>query len=433
MMVGALAGWPLRAQEGPGGPPPPQAPFELVLSTTGLPAEGRWKSTPQLVDLNRDGLLDLVVHPRLGRQTHVWFGDGRGGWTDASEGLVIPKLSTCGGGVQAADVNRDGHLDLVVGDHCDGVHVLFGDSKGHWTLGRQAMNPAMSDKFKDDGENPYAGAEDVAVGDINGDGFPDIVAGGSDRGGFTIYLGDGSGTKWTETPPSGLPTLEAPDEGDADEGGWCRDVQLVDMNGDKHLDVLASYHRGPRVWLGDGKGTFTAASKGLPAPLLFGIFQQVEAFDVNRDGRLDIVASNTVNGPEVYLQNADGSWQSAIDVMPPMRGGSTAVAVGDLDGDGHADIVTAGKIGKNAQYGLFALRGDGRGAWTPVKTAMAEDKQQVVWGITLADVNGDKRLDVVATLGGAMGAGSEEAGKPATGPESGPVYPHIQVWLNQAR
>jgi hypothetical protein len=270
----------------------------------------------------------------------------------------------------------------------------------------------------------------VALGDINGDGAPEIIACGSDRGGFTIYTGDGTGANWTEAPPAGLPTTRDPQEGADDDGGWCREVLLVDMNGDKHLDVVASWHLGPRVWIGDGAGKFTVASTGLPSPIIFGLFQQIGVLDFNRDGRPDIIASHNINGIEVYLQNADGSWTLTPDVLPRLRGGANAVAAGDLDADGDIDVVAGGRLDRMGQYGLFVILGDPRGGWTEVDTPMLEDRQQVVWGIALGDVNGDRRLDILATLGGSMGALQQTPGKPAADAATNVVHPHIQVWLN---
>lgn len=409
------------------------APFKLALSVSGLPAEGRWKSTPVLRDINKDGLVDLILHPRLLKHTYVFRGDGKGNWAESQEGIVIPRNTTCGGKADVADVNGDGNLDVAVADHCDGVYVFLGDGKGGWKItANKPMNPLEAAKHEEDGENPWSGAEALAVGDVNGDKKADLVVAASDRGGFTVYFGDGTGSNWKEQPYVGLPNTDKPGEGEEDMAGWSRDVLLVDINNDKALDVVAAYHRGPRVWLGDGKGQFHASSKGLPAPLLYGIFQQIAAVDMNGDKRLDILTSNTINGPEVFLQAADGSWLGTPDVMPAMLGGATAVAGGDLDGDNIPDILTGGRLVKAGQFGLFALKGDGKGGFTLWQTEMATEGQQVVWGVSIGDVNGDKRNDIVAALGGAMGAGGTQAGSAPELPDVGKV-PHVQVWLNQAK
>ena len=58
-------------------------------------------------------------------------------------------------------------------------------------------------------------------------------------------------------------------------GAGPTEVLLYDVNGDGHLDVVASYYLGPRVWLGDGKGHWQSRSEGLPTPMVSGIFQGI--------------------------------------------------------------------------------------------------------------------------------------------------------------
>ena len=149
---------------------------------------------------------------------------------------------------------------------------------------------------------------------------------------------------------------------------------LSDLNKDGHLDVLAAYYLGPRVFLGDGKGKFRMASEGLPKPLVGGIFRGLAVADVNKDGRMDFAVANAVNGAEVYLQQADGSWKATDDPMPALRGGAEAVDLFDVDGDGNVDMVVGGRLtrGVGDLYGLFVLRGDGTGRWTQVKTNLPE-------------------------------------------------------------
>jgi len=147
--------------------------------------------------------------------------------------------------------------------------------------------PTQDDELK----AVFIGAEDIALGDINGDGFLDIVASASDQGGFEVYLGDGTGKNWKPWTDSGLPDLLHPEAGDEDNAGWANQVKLVDINKDGCLDVVASYYKGPRVWLGNCKGHFKDASQGLPAPLIGGLYRGIDFGDVNEDGLLDFAAA----------------------------------------------------------------------------------------------------------------------------------------------
>jgi len=413
-------------QNGAGISDPGKPQLTFSPANKGLPEKGKWKSTSRIVDVNNDGFVDIVAHERLGKGPHVWLGNQQGTWVSAIEGLKFPGLTSCGGGVDVGDVNNDGYLDLAVADHCQGLFVYLGNGKGQWRATVEAMNSALSKKpdTSEDEMNPYSGAESLVLGDINEDGFLDIVSVASDLGGFSVYLGDGSGVLWKEIlKEDGLPSGNDPESGDQNEAGWATDLLLHDMNGDGHLDLAAAYYAGPRVWLGNGKGQWEPAFDGIPDGLFGGIYWGIEAGDVNEDGKPDLVVSSVVNGPMVYLQKADGSWESSPDVMPRMKGGAYGLALDDLDGDGHLDIVVAGMLeAKSGKYGAFVLSGDGKGAWDESKTNLPETGLQITMGVAIGDLNGDRKPDVVLNSGG-------------SNPDIGfrKDLSRVQVWLNNRR
>ncbi len=385
-------------------------PLKFKLAANGLPQDGMWKSTRAFADVNEDGFLDLAAVPRLGQGARVWLGDGKGTWRESSEGLALPM--SCGGGVAFGDVNKDGHPDLVVADHCAGVFVYLGDGQGHWKAVTQGLNPAASQQKRlsddEDEENKFLGAEDVALGDVNEDGLLDLVVASRAEGGITVYFGDGSGKVWKEARSDGLP-----------KSGWANKLLLRDIDGDGHLDVVASYYAGPRVWRGDGKGHWQPYSQGLPSPGTGGLYRGLAVGDVNEDGRLDIAVANTRNGPEVYLQTEDGKWQQAPAPMPSMMGGAKSIALGDLDRDGHLDMVVGGPSAK-IDFGLFILRGDGKGGWTELQnTNLPTTGVPFIWGIALGDVDGDGFLDLAVATGTPMERQTNEP------------LPRMQVWLNR--
>jgi FG-GAP-like repeat len=411
--------------------PSPVTPSHRVryaLNTQGLPGDGFWKSTPTLVDINQDGVLDLASHSRDASSAHVWLGQPNNTWQDSSQGLP-QENATCGGGIKLGRLNKDTAMDLVVADHCAGLFVFLGDAQNSWHLAKK-LSSKLEQKtaaLKPD-VNVLSGNEDVALGDINEDGFLDIIASAADEGGFTVFLGNGSGKKWQETKTDGLPSAADPGEEDA-HGGWAVDVQLHDMNNDKHLDIVASFYSGPRVWLGDGKGHWTSKSTGLTVTDMGGSYRKLAVADINGDGLKDLAVTNDVSGAESYLQNADGSWQKPTDMLPPLKVGASSVALGDLDGDGHTDAVIAGRLmltPDNNSTGLHVVLGDGKGHWQyePGSQLPSQDLAEV-WGIALADLNGDKRLDIVATTGAAPS-------KPTKKKPGHTELPRLQVWLSEA-
>lgn len=419
-----------------------------ISSTKGLPEKGFWKSVPVFEDVNKDGCLDLASTERLGEGARVWLGDCKGNWVDSSEGLKLPSKS-CGGGVSFADVNRNGILDMVVADHCLGIFVYLGDGKGKWqeVVGGLAPEvsktaPSNNDDDADDRKSEkFLGAETLAVADVNGDGFVDIVAGAADSGGFTVYFGDGTGKNWKESRgDDGLPSFQDQEPGDLYQAGWVNHLILRDVNKDGHLDVVAAYYYGPRVWLGDGKGKWKLYSEGLPTPAVGGIFRTVDTGDVNGDGLMDIVTANEVNGVEIYLQTADGTWDGPHDPLPGIRGGVRGVVLADLDGDGHLDVLASGAYEMNYgnNFGMFIARGNGKNGWVEVEnTGLPRTGLSLDWGVAVGDVNKNGMLDIAVSTGGIVGELPQwmQRRMPAdshlkTMPEL--ELPRVQVWLNQA-
>lgn len=345
-----------------------------------------WKSDPAVADVNGDGHLDIGGLPRLGTGPRVFLGNGAGAWTESSQGLAYDR--SCGGGLEFVDISGDGKLDLVAADHCQGIYVYLGDGTGKWTKVVEQLHPAI-----EEGKivSMYSGSEDLTVGDINGDGYLDIVAGGSDESGINAYLGDGSGRNWSISS-AGLPSEE-----------WANRITLRDMNGDGALDILAGYSRGPRIWLNDRAGSWKYASESFPSPVVHGLYSSMEVGDINKDGILDIATANWVDGPEVYLGQGDGAYRRQGSEFPELEGGSVGLRMADMDRDGNLDLVVIGRMRQEGgtSRGVFLLYGDGTGKFRFDRTlGLPEVGLGALAGVTVADLNGDGSLDIL--VGGGL-------------------------------
>jgi hypothetical protein len=362
----------------------------FVAGSSGLPTRGEWRTHPALGDVNGDGHLDIAAHPRKLRGPHVWLGDGAGSWTEASRGLAVPGTA-CGVGVDLADVNSDGHLDLGVADHCSGLYLFLGDGKGSWRLG-PLVNP--SDR---------RGFEDFVFADLDRDGHQDMIAASTFRGGIVFFAGDGTG-RFAERDV-GLPG-----------SGYAKNVKVGDVNGDGRLDVAATHSAGldtrdpeaPRqnlVWLSDAEGRYARGSEGLPSEE--GEFRGVALGDVNGDGWLDLVLSPTYfpGRPPllVYLGDGHGRWKPSLEGLPPVPSAPqeftpfTGVELADLDRDGNLDLVGVG----HRSAGIKAFLGNGKGGWRACEDTglpLARENQRG-WGLVVGDVNHDGKPDIVAGFG----------------------------------
>lgn len=390
--------------------------MQFTLCSDGLPNELSWKCDPVLGDVNEDGRLDLAAIPRLGTGPRVWINqDGK--WRDSSEGLgYAARVKSCGGGLELIDLNGDGHLDLAVADHCHGLFVYIGDETGKWEMVAEAMHPEVPEPVPDGSdETTFIGAEDLATGDVDNDGDADIVAGGSDTGGLIVYLNDGTGRNWTLAPGAGLPRISLANR-----------VELVDLNKDGNLDILASRFQGPRVWLGDGKLGWTESSRGLPTPFIQGLYNGITVGDVNHDGLLDIACGNWTNGVELYLQQPDGSWLQSPDVFPQMRAGAFGVELHDVDQDGFLDLGVTGWMTPDTGFihGAHFLKGDGRGGFTYIaNSGLPGTGLGFSWGVVFGDINGDGISDMIFGSGGVTASGP--------GPQEPVLRPRLLVWCTQ--
>jgi len=234
------------------------------------------------------------------------------------------------------DVNGDGHLDLVATARLanPALHMWLGDGKGSFS----PIAPTWSD----------IGYAALATGDINGDGFPDIV-GASHFGAVQTLLSDGKGG-FTDK------ILRR-------EDGYVA-AQLADLNGDGHLDlILVGYEKaGIEIYFGDGKGNWqlhNTLPEVRPGHTMPG--RALVIGDLNHDGHLDLVAAFQRWGIYIYYGDGRGGFTGgSVDFSSPSRE-FQSLALGDVNKDGHSDIVINGTVfGRNQPNGPDVYLGDGR-------------------------------------------------------------------------
>lgn len=382
--------------------------FTLKTTFTGI-------SNPQSValgDFNGDGKLDMAVVDRTTSSVSVFLGNG--------DGTMQAPINTAGLGIAAAtylaaaDFNKDNKLDLALADqNSNHVVVLLGNGDGHFQAARSFALASS------------AGGFDVAVGDFNGDGVPDIAATNPVAGTVDILLGKGDGNFQAAAAFNAVPL-----------NGQATNVALGDFNKDGKLDVITSVNNGSSVsvLLGKGDGTFLppllVATNQAPGQLaiadfnedgspdwvagsttgqfmtlalgngngtfragvnyVLGVKPDVTLADVNRDGKLDVVAVDANSGDvRVLLGNGDGTFQPGIVTAVP--GAFFGIAVGDFNNDGNADVVVSDSTGLSPRNVIVLLgKGDGTFA-APVRFSTGGSSEGQ---IVVADFNGDGKADI---------------------------------------
>ena len=194
-------------------------------------------------DVNKDGHIDIVVAEN--DKLTVVLGDGKGGFTPAA----VPQtpIAGVGGEMLLADFNRDGVLDFA-GSHHDRyeVVVLLGRDDGTFTNA-----PGSPFSARAPGKRPHTHA--LAAADVNRDGKLDLITANNEDGDISVLLGNGEGG-FKRAPGSPFPCGPGP-----------YPVALADVDGDSNLDIVVpNTAPGPTtitVLLGDGHGEFRAAPR----------------------------------------------------------------------------------------------------------------------------------------------------------------------------
>jgi len=230
------------------------------------------------------------------------------------------------------------------------------------------------------GDDPLP--ELIRMADFDGDGIPDLAVNMSGFDHIAILKGDGHANFIlkrqfeTDTLPKG--------------------IVLGDFNKDRKLDLVTVQDWGYniKVNLGDGLGGFTFAQElngdGEPT--------RIYTADVNNDGKLDLIANAPAEGNVlIYLGKGKSGFETAASEIEDHKN-CQALGVGDFNGDGNQDLAIAYFTGDNENLSHIAiLLGDGHGNFTPLTEFQPSPE---VANVAVVDLNGDGKLDLIATGGG---------------------------------
>jgi len=318
-----------------------------------------------LADFNGDGALDAFTVNEAGpnSQSRVYFGDGRGQFTDSGQTLERP---TGAAKPNVFDIDGDGDKDIVVGRT-----VWLNDGHGQFSPDAARFGDADEADFWQ-----------CRLADLNGDGLIDVFAitmvNGQSKG--RVYLNDNKGRFQYTGQPLGQ--------------GILATVELADVNGDGFVDAVMSGWRNAagdpcpnRVLLNDGRGRFTETGQIFDEGLNHSHGLALGDFD--RDGDTDFVlVTQAAPFARLYLNDGKGRFTAGLTLG---TNAAEKVAVVDLNGDGYLDIFLA-CIGPDEVW-----LNDGKGNFSDSKLRLGKEWS---WEVAVGDVNKDGLPDLfVVNLG----------------------------------
>jgi hypothetical protein len=297
-------------------------------------------------DFNSDGKADLLV---IGQDANdgsvVSFLAGNGDGTFQSAMLSSVPDAYLDGSAVVGDFNGDGKLDIALGTEVQSPHsvaVLLGTGDG-------TFDPVYLD-VPDPGAGEEAPGFAIASADLNGDGLSDLIV--LTNLGVSVFLGQANG---------GFNPVPVGPFGEQESVGVAT-LAVGDLNGDGKPDVAIDDPSGVELLFGQGDGTFSAPV-ALPIPAQLQATYELGAIaisDLNGDGDNDIVLS-TENGVAVFDGHGDGTFSLAdqTSVLATTDFGTSELVLADVNGDGTPDvIVPSGSAGVTAsgESGLEVLQ-----------------------------------------------------------------------------
>ncbi len=333
--------------------------------------------------------------------------------------------------VVADDIDGDGDLDVLVGGVYSignplGNAILFNDGAGNFSVPTHYVAVPGTETYL------YQSTE-VALGDTNGDGAPDLIASGAyngipNYGLVTIRLNNGSGAfgdavryelpDWSYLPDS-LTVADLNEDGRLDiiattpsgragegfcvllnEGGgafsttqeryesakWTVDAASFDVDGDGHLDIVTAANDSSVITVhpGDGSGLFHVHPRFETGFLAGGM----DFGDIDLDGDMDIALSAD-SDVQLLFNDGLGNFGAPVEVESPFIGGELKLR--DLNNDGYLDII----LGPNRNYPPYNFAtsvNNGDGTFGPFVVTLIGASQ--AGSIDAFDLNNDGFLDI---------------------------------------
>jgi VCBS repeat protein len=378
---------------------PPASPKTIRFqeSSDGLPTSGSWRNSPAVADMNGDGCPDIVAPPeRKGQEVPaIFLGDCKGHWKYWTE--VRWPHGVDYGSVVAADFNRDGHMDVAFGVHLHGIFVMLGDGKGKFTEVSEGLPRDFATRrivATDVDHDGYPDIVALSEGPTVARATPNM------KGKLRVYYNRKKGTQWEEADIAGDDSKTA--------GDWLTIANLTGDRHPDVIAATIYQNSNQIVFVTDGSRKWKAFTDPKVVPYLSAYNANAAGKFTSKkvdDAIIGYVRYWPVDLPAEVMPEPPSKTVVGIDRIsfagkqpkrtPVVRWtglrGITGLAVADFDGDGNDDIIYTRYDPREA----VVLLGDGKGGFTRATVSGLKLEPNTNYDIKIADVNGDGRPDVI--------------------------------------
>jgi hypothetical protein len=338
-------------------------------------------SAVELGDLDGDGRLDLAVANETTGDVAIYLGAAGGFGTTADRVLPGPSGARATALV-AADLDRDGDRDLVVGyGGIDRVGFFEQTAPGTFELAGEPVGDSASTP------EPFR----LVVADLDLDGAPDLVVSSPASAGTAVFLQGADGS---------FPSLPGLVLGAGSVGGGASGIAALDLDSDGRIDLAAANGGSQRleVFYQSRPGDFRSESVLLDNALLGESAEFIQPGDFDGDGDLDLaLADRDDDHVSLWIQTAPGLFEPSEEgpIGEGVFDAVTALAAGDLDDDGDLDLVAA--MTGRSQLGLAFQTAPGVFTFDPSTDILGDFPARFrPRSVAIGDLDGDNDLDIVS-------------------------------------